>query len=825
MAGVKITNFLGIAPKVASELLPDTAAQVARNLKLDSGNLVPYPRQVRVAGAGRTDVRTLYALRNPNDDSLTWLSWTTDVNIAVATGNENNVQRFYYTGDGYPKVSDYYKATEDGAPYPTAYTGFRPLGVELPTGNIIEPVVTSFTTKTVNSYARDAGNTVTITTTAAHGLRSGNSITVSGFTSLGGTYSQSGTTITVFITAHGLNNGASVFLDFTSGTSVDGTYTVTSAAADSFVVIAAATASTSGTVNLDLRGFNATSVECSVVNSTTFTYFSPGFQFATKTGGTGKVDLAGLTQNRTYVWTWYTAWKEESIASEPSEDLFIRDGQIVTLTNLPNPSGGGPIAIGYDGIRVYRSVPSTSGTEYMRLTTLWNPRNIKARQRTSNVSRIVFDRPHNLGVDDKIRILLGGTFNINDGTVSNIVDEYTFEFPQTGADVPYSTWDPVLKSGLGTVYFSIADTEQNSGWYWGDARSLGGPPDWDIVDDFDSRLLDSPLESDNYDTPPVNLQGLTAIQNNVLAGFVANEIYFSEPNLPHAWPIAYKITLEHNIVGLAAVNGALLVLTDSYPYIISGSDPASGYATQRIDLRYPCVSARSIVNMMGGVIWASHDGLAFYSSYGTAVLTKFNYSNDTWNTDLDPTTITATSYGDVYFASHSTGGFTFERDEKAGGLFVALDLTFSASWYDSRTNKTYFTTFDNEDIYEWDNLAQAPQTLYWKSKTFTTKDVVNMGAARVIADYLAPPANPATTLWELTTTNWEATTATFDSEFQLTFRLYVDKALVFTKGLNNNRMFRLPNGYRSDTFEFEVEAPIRIREVQVAETALGLEEL
>ena len=52
MAALKITNFLGIAPKIASELLPDTAAQIAKNVKLYSGDLIPYPQAVVDGKAG-----------------------------------------------------------------------------------------------------------------------------------------------------------------------------------------------------------------------------------------------------------------------------------------------------------------------------------------------------------------------------------------------------------------------------------------------------------------------------------------------------------------------------------------------------------------------------------------------------------------------------------------------------------------------------------------------------------------------------------------------------------------------------------------------------
>jgi hypothetical protein len=141
------------------------------------------------------------------------------------------------------------------------------------------------------------------------------------------------------ITAHGLANGASISLDFLSGTATDGTYTVSNVATNTFDVTAVSSATTSGSVNLSLVSFNATNVECTVTSTTTFTYFSPGFQIGSSgtpiAFTTAKVDLGGLTQARSYVYTWYTPWEEESIAAKPSANLFIKEGQIVTVSNLP----------------------------------------------------------------------------------------------------------------------------------------------------------------------------------------------------------------------------------------------------------------------------------------------------------------------------------------------------------------------------------------------------------------------------------------------------------------------------------------------------------
>ena len=69
-------------------------------------------------------------------------------------------------------------------------------------------------------------------------------------TVVSGTYSQTGTTATITITAHGLTNGQRVFVDFTTGTSRDGVYEITYINANSFSVTTANSVSTSGNVNV-----------------------------------------------------------------------------------------------------------------------------------------------------------------------------------------------------------------------------------------------------------------------------------------------------------------------------------------------------------------------------------------------------------------------------------------------------------------------------------------------------------------------------------------------------------------------------------------------
>lgn len=70
-----------------------------------------------------------------------------------------------------------------------------------------------------------------------------------------GTYAQSSTTITITMTDHRLFAGDSIVVDFTSGTSADGTYIVSSITnANTFVITASSSATTNGDVSVTKTG-------------------------------------------------------------------------------------------------------------------------------------------------------------------------------------------------------------------------------------------------------------------------------------------------------------------------------------------------------------------------------------------------------------------------------------------------------------------------------------------------------------------------------------------------------------------------------------------
>jgi hypothetical protein len=409
------------------------------------------------------------------------------------------------------------------------------------------------------------------------------------------------------------------------------------------------------------------------------------------------------------------------------------------------------------------------------------------------------------------------------------------------------------------LYWDISEPETSASRYYESNT---------FIEDYDPDGLSLVLESQNYDAPPAEMQGLSTIQNNILCGFVGNELCFSEPGKPWAWPIRYRLVFDSPIVGISPVAGSVLVLTESYPFLVSGNTP-SNMSYARIDAPYPCTSKRGITNVGYGVVFPTFGGLGVYNpSAGIDLVTKLVNDWDTWGRDLNPNTIVAAFYAGKYFASHSAGSFIFEREDKVGGFFVTAPVRFSAAYYDSRTNVFYFISDTSGSLSQWDATSQPLLPLEWKSKVIVTKDYLNLGAARVVADYSVPSAETdaiitynATVapynaeIWSLVnqlgtvngpvdyvdpdTSARVAVSGTVNSmlvngdpltiyqrpitgAFPVTFKLWANKELVCDVTVDSSDIFRLPSGYRSDTFEVSVSGSARVRAIHVGETPFGL---
>ena len=744
MAGtaLKLVRFFGEAPKVSPELLPETVAQYAFNLDLSSGDLLPYRRPEEVAVLDKVgEAKTIYPLTDPVSGDLKWLHWTTDVDVAATQVEGDTSQRIYFTGDGVPKVTNYTMATS-GAKFPTSsYI----LGLPLPT---VKPVATAtaFTQKSSTQRSRDAGNTATITTSAAHGLTTGDFVTT---TSFGGT------------------------------------------------------------------GYNLSNVPVTVINSTQFSYFSFGSAEGTTADTAGRVDLAGSTLPRNYVYTYFTQWDEESVPSNPSNTIFVKEGQTVTLDGIPSLwlHGAGYNTTGLK-VRVYRTVAGVGGTTYFRVGELAAGTAIAATYSRTTTTVTVTKVAHGLSTGNKI------TFVPSTGDADGGVYTVTV----TGADTfTFTTTESGTTSGNAEYALALSFT-----------------------DDVDVTTLEDVLESEDYDQPNADMQGILAIHNSMLVGFFGNTLCFCEPGKPHAWPIKYRRQVDSPIVGLGAFGTTLLILTENTPWKVDGNNP-SAISLARTDYILPCSSKRSIINIGFGVVWASAGGLAVYSTtIGTDYLTKNVHSWTTWPVAITPSLLFGRYYRGRYFGSDGTKTFIFERNDQVGGHLVETDIKFTAAYYKADTDE-FFYAWEGK-VYLWNSPNIGPAVLDWKSKVFTTKQYINLGAARVIADYTTPEGEAALDAENaaILAAN-EALIAAGDPmgslgspmynelqvagsnlrdlkepDFTALFQLFVNKQLIYSRTITNSDPFRLPTGYRADTFEVRVATTARVRAIHLAETMYGL---
>ena len=803
MTAFKVSKFLGKAPRISPELLPDAAAQIASNAKVSSGDLIPYRIPTIVGSVNRNgDIKTIYPMRDTSNPAINrWLSWLADVDVAVTTTLNDEEQRIYYTGDGVPKVTNYELAVVGAGAYPV---GYYDLGLPLPT-TIPVTTATSYTSQAITSYARDSGNTATIVTSGNHDLNTGQKVTIAGYTSDVG------------------------------------------------------------------KVFNITNAQVTVIDDTTFTYYSVGAAVGTSSESGGTANLAGNTNTRNYIYTWVTPWGEESVPSDLSETLYVKEGQTITISNLPTAAPAGNNFI--TGFRLYRTITSSSGSDYFRVRTVWFPISLVQASRTSGTVTMKVSEHHNLLVGDKIKIsgtafggTLDATFDVTDVTVQSVVDDYTFTYIA-------GVTNKATTGCTGTLYWDVSEPETT------DSRYYEGST---FTDDYDVNGLTTLLSSLYYDAPDANMKGLITAQNNILVGFVGNELCFSEPGKPWAWPIKYRLIFDSPIVAISPIAGSIIVLTNSYPHLVSGSTPAN-MASARIDAPFPCTSKRGVVNVGYGVVFPTYGGLGIYNpSAGIDIVTKLVYDWEAWGTDLDSTTITASFYAGKYFASHSAGSFIFEREDKVGGFFIDVPIEFSAAYYDSEYNKFYYISDQSGTLSEWDKLGTGLLPLEWKSKVIVTKDYINLGAARVVGDYSTPSEDteiivannllvPAinTALFALVTqlgTLNGPTSATLTTSgalntmqvngdpfftqdiaaayaqnitptatpifttvlkevtgsYPVSFRLWANKQLVCDVTVSNSDIFRLPPGYRADTFEFAVAGSARIRAIHIGETPFGL---
>jgi len=238
------------------------------------------------------------------------------------------------------------------------------------------------------------------------------------------------------------------------------------------------------------------------------------------------------------------------------------------------------------------------------------------------------------------------------------------------------------------------------------------------------------LESTTWAEPPATLLGLTVHPGGFLIGFDGRDLYMSEPFRPHAWPVEYILTAQTEIVGLAVFNNTIIVTTNSHPYVGEGITPIS-INLQKLDSIDPCLSRRSMVTTLAGVMYASVQGIISIGLGGLQLMTRSLFTRQEWYDRFNPGGVKAVPYGLQYIAFDTPqSGFIFSPDEQLAPL-TELDRfdRVDGIQIDAYTGDVYLLRANRVAL--WDPLDTLPYSYQWKSKVFDAPSPVNFGALQV----------------------------------------------------------------------------------------------
>lgn len=311
-----------------------------------------------------------------------------------------------------------------------------------------------------------------------------------------------------------------------------------------------------------------------------------------------------------------------------------------------------------------------------------------------------------------------------------------------------------------------------------------------FADAVDDAALGETLASSRWYPPPAGLRGLIALPSGFLAGFAGNQVFFSEPFRPWAWPPEYALVLEHPVRALGVYGSTLVAATQAYPYLMDGTHPAA-MSVSRLPDAQACVSAAGMASAQSGVVYPCPDGLYQVGPGGGRLLTRDILDRDDWQ-EFHPETMAGAVHDGRYVAfvqdppADPRGWNDVGLDPLEGGLagttvaarpvhgsrlddfplpgqgtwrglvlepgpsnnaaptLVRLSLAATAVHRDLQSDQLHLALPDgNGSQVASFGSGYAGQTYTWRSKPFTTAGPLSMAAVRVEADFSQGPLEAA----------------------------------------------------------------------------------
>lgn len=791
MAAIVVKQFGGLKPIVSARLLAASEAQIANNVRSVSGSLLPMRGTTTLQALQSSSPATIYRYGTSATESNYWLEFSQDTDVMRSPIAADQYDRLYWTnGNGVPRYAPnslilqagsgaYPRASYQlGIPAPSAPSavGGATAAAEVQTFSIsaaqISALGASTKLKVVVTTASASPETIlTINSVSATSVAAALS-TVTNLTAVekdGGVVITPGSTVTkvsISIKTGTQDNYDAAAVTYTSYLQPGDTYNLI-AGARIFAVVDGSLIRGAGS-GLDFSTFAPAAVLFSPsviaaipVGSRIAIQVNGGSQVAvTVQAGTGTYPPVVTPQSLAAAFAGVTGTETETI----SNGAYTINGNVVTgqFVILRSTLAGNNTTI-----LVRRVTPATADVYGSPNSWVRNTSEPAPETRVyvcTYVSAYGEEGPPSPA-----------------STSISVVEKQQVTITLPGS--PTGSYNITLKriyrsSTVGsTAQFQfVAEVPVATGSY---------------VDSKSQADLGEVLMTEDWVAPPAGLKGLRVMANGASVGFVGKTLYFSEPNLPHAWPHQYPI--DFDIVGIATYGQFVAVLTTSYPYIFEGVDPAA-MTSRKLNLPQACVAKRSIVETGNGVIYASPDGLVEIGTQND-VVTRGLLSRDQWQAYV-PSSMECYLYNGrvhtVYNTGSGRGMLVFDFSGQGATLTTNnfnLTTATTAGFYDASTDKLYFAQGSN--IVRFDQGSN--QTYAWRSKVFRLDFPTNFGFAQVNA-----------------------------YSYPVTLKVYADGVLQSTNVVANNNQFRLPSGFRAYEWYFDVEGTGEVIEVAIAQSTSEL---
>jgi hypothetical protein len=351
------------------------------------------------------------------------------------------------------------------------------------------------------------------------------------------------------------------------------------------------------------------------------------------------------------------------------------------------------------------------------------------------------------------------------------------------------------------------------------------------------------LPTADSSTPPKNLISLVSLPNGCLAGVAGNELCFSDPYMPYSWPIRNRYAFSGVGVVAVAASNSVIVLTQTFPILFTGSDPEAMSATT-LETYAPCVAARGVVDLGGEAVYPSYDGLWAVSPGSVNRVTSKLYREEEWSA-LNPESFVAAFHDGQYYAAYTSGSTsrTLVIDLGEPDSTVEIEETPSTLYRNEYDGKLYVAK--GEILYEWDADVSKAYDSDWLSGTMQMPSPTNLAVAQVHAafDDIVPVDTSQITANEALITlgadavaghingaellSFEVNSSyivpvELSSSKRVQFTLYSNEVPIYTKNVTSSKPFRLPSGYLSEVYNVGLNASVKTYSVAVATSVAEL---